>query len=196
MVQMRNYIKTGNIDSLTHFFSVLKAKGTDIWMVYNGTSSRLNGALWAPHFFLPTMSTQLRALKEGTYMGDMDIGEMFLNFMLHESLRAVCGVDVTFVRSTDPKFKEWEEGCQSNWERWCRTMMGLAPSPFFCIQQTLWGKELIMGDRHCQSNPFRWDWIQLNLPTMEGYDPQLPWVAKIRGDGSLASDIFLYVDDV
>lgn len=53
-----------------------------------------------------------------------------------------------------------------------------------------------MGDRHCRSNPFRWERVQLNLPTMEGYDPQLPWVAKIRGDGSLDSDIFLYVDDV
>lgn len=100
---MRDYIETGDVDSLTHFFLVPKAKGTDVRMVYNGMSSGLNGALWAPYFFLPTMSTQLWALKEGTYMGDMDIGEMFLNFMLHESLRAVCGVDVTFVCSKDPK---------------------------------------------------------------------------------------------
>lgn len=91
LVRVKNYIETGDVNSLTHFFLVPKAKGTDICMVYNGTSSGLNSVLWALHFFLPTMSAQLRALKEGTYMGDMDIREMFLNFMLHEFLRAVWG---------------------------------------------------------------------------------------------------------
>ena len=33
--------------------------------------------------------------EEGTWMDDSDIGDMFLNFMLHPSLRHYCGVDVT-----------------------------------------------------------------------------------------------------
>jgi hypothetical protein len=37
----------------------------------------------------------LRAVDENSFMGDMDIGEMFLNFILHESMQALCGVDLT-----------------------------------------------------------------------------------------------------
>lgn len=53
-----------------------------------------------------------------------------------------------------------------------------------------------MGNRHDANNPFRWDQIQLNLPTTERYDPTFPWVAKVRGNGTLASDVFLYVANV
>ena len=47
-----------------------------------------------------------------------------------------------------------------------------------------------------KSNPFYWSHIQLNLPGSPNYDPSLPWVAKMRADGSLASEIYIYVDDV
>jgi hypothetical protein len=37
----------------------------------------------------------LRALEPGTYMGDIDIGEMFLNFILESRCSYLPGVDLT-----------------------------------------------------------------------------------------------------
>lgn len=35
----------------------------------------------------------------------------------------------------------------------------------------------------------------LNLPTLNLYDPSLPWVDKSLEDGLVAMDIFWYIDD-
>ena len=67
----------------------------DVRMVYDGTKSGLNSCIWVPRFPLPTVGTYLRAVEAGTFMGDMDVGEMFLNFVLHESMQALCGIDLT-----------------------------------------------------------------------------------------------------
>jgi hypothetical protein len=90
----QGYVTKGEVHSLTSFFAV--PKGTeDVRMVYDGTKPGLNDAIWVARFPLPTVNTMLRAVDENTYMGDMDIGEMFLNFILHESMQALCGVDLT-----------------------------------------------------------------------------------------------------
>ena len=47
-----------------------------------------------------------------------------------------------------------------------------------------------------KAHPFHWSHVQLNLPGSLDYDPSLPWVAKRREDGSLASEFYIYVDDV
>ena len=52
-----------------------------------------------------------------------------------------------------------------------------------------------MGNKEEDANPFQWDHVLFNLPGSEDYDPSLPWVAKIRTDGEISSDIFLYIDD-
>jgi len=43
-------------------------KRLDIRVVYNGTSSGLNEAVWAPNFWLPTPNTALRHLDYGLFM--------------------------------------------------------------------------------------------------------------------------------
>ena len=78
--------------SLTSYFSVPKGED-DVRMVYDGTKSGLNKAMWVPRFPLPTADSHLRALEPGTFCADSDIGEMFLNFILHEGVRSLCGVD-------------------------------------------------------------------------------------------------------
>eukprot|EP00957_Ditylum_brightwellii_P040427 3059724-Ditylum_brightwellii.AAC.2 len=55
-------------------------------MVYDGTDSGLNNAVWVPNFGLPITNTVLQFMDESTYMADLDIGEMFLNFMMPEEL--------------------------------------------------------------------------------------------------------------
>jgi hypothetical protein len=80
---------------------------TYIQMVYNGTSSGMNAHLWAPWFALPTIYDLARALEVGTFMGDSDIGKMFLNFMLEENCACLVGVDLTHYM---PKGELAEEG--------------------------------------------------------------------------------------
>jgi hypothetical protein len=89
----RRYLTTGQITSLTTFFPVSKGE-SNVRMVYDGSASGLNDAIWVPIFPLPTIQTHLRAVEEGTYMANLDIGEMFLNFVLHKELRKLCGVDI------------------------------------------------------------------------------------------------------
>ena len=56
-------------------------------MLYNGKLSGLNGDLWDPNFYLPTVLLMLISLEEGTYMVDRDTGYIFLNFMLSDKVR-------------------------------------------------------------------------------------------------------------
>jgi hypothetical protein len=77
-------------------------------------------------FFLQTIRTHLRAVDENTYMADVDIGEMCLNFILHKDLRALAGVDLSHY------FEDETKGAL--WEAWTRAAMGLRSSPFQCVQ--------------------------------------------------------------
>ena len=69
----------------------------DVRMAYDGTKLGLNDAILVPHLFpyLPTVNMILWVVDKHTFMRDMDIGEMFLNFILHESMQALGGVDLT-----------------------------------------------------------------------------------------------------
>ena len=195
-VRDRRYVvgPTDSVHSLTSFFAVPKGDD-DVRMVYDGTKSGLNDCIWVPRFPLPTVATHLRAVEPGTFMGDMDVGEMFLNFVLHESMQALCGVDLTEFfgeAGTEPNSKP-----KLLWERWVRAAMGLKSSPYQAVQGMLVVKEVILGDRLDPDNVFRWDKIRMNLPGSESYDPSLPWVSKVRlDDGKIAADLFIYVDDV
>lgn len=74
--------------------------------------------------------------------------------------------------------------------------MGAKASPYQSIRAMLYAEDFITGDRHSASNPFRWSHVRLNLPGSRDYDPIIPSVAKIRSDNSLATDFYIYVDDV
>lgn len=186
----KGYIDMGLVYSLISFFEVPKGL-TDIRMVYDGTKSGLNEVLWAPWFPLPTIESLLRSVEPGTWMADNDVGEMFLNFVLHESVQALCGVDLS-------KYfpEEIPSGTKVLWERWTRCAMGLRSSPYQACQGMMWSLEIIFGDRRDPINVFRFKKVCLNLPGDEGYDPSRPWVFKQRADGSIASDVHVYVDDL
>jgi hypothetical protein len=68
---------------LMHFFLVSKGD-VDICMVYDGSKSGLNAAIWAPWFC---------TVLPGYWCADNDYSEMFLDFPLHEGLQKYCGVD-------------------------------------------------------------------------------------------------------
>jgi hypothetical protein len=197
-VRAKGYIGPGHVKSLTSFFAVPKGE-MDVRMVYDASVSGLNDLIWVPRFPLPTIGTHLRAVEKGTYMGDLDVGEMFLNFVLHKNLQELCGVDLT-------KFLNDDEATKNGtrvWEVWLRAAMGVKSSPYQAVQAITIAEEVILGDQCDPANVFRWDRVRLNLPGFDHYDPSLPWVSKVRtmlgGDGSsqeiIAADLFIYVDD-
>eukprot|EP00980_Cylindrotheca_fusiformis_P026854 scaffold17689_cov87-Cylindrotheca_fusiformis.AAC.1 len=145
-------------------------------MVYDGTKSGLNNAIWVPRFSLPTVNSMLRAVDSKTFMADFDIGECFLNFVLHESMQALCGIDLSHF------FGANSGGRKILWERWARAAMGLKSSPYQAVQAVLVAKETVLGDRTDSDNAYCWDVVRLNLPGSKEYDPTLPWVSKIRID--------------
>jgi len=189
-VRRLKYIQAGRVDSLTSFFAVRKGE-TGIRMVYDGTKSGLNDAMWAPWFALPTIETHLRFVSQGSFMGDMDIGDMFHNFMLHEDVQKLAGLDIT------PFYpEELRDGRRMIWERWSRCAMGLRSSPYNAVQGVLFAEEIIKGDPSRADNIFRWSRARLNLPGSPDYQPHLPWVSKVRDeDGKIANDFLTYVDD-
>ncbi len=93
-VRGNGYIIPDQVESLTYYFSVPK-RDDDIRLVYDATRTGLNSTLWAPNFQLPTVDALVRVVESGSWMGDLDVGEMFLNFCLDPCLRPFCGVDVT-----------------------------------------------------------------------------------------------------
>jgi len=179
------------VDSLTSYFSVPKGE-TDIRMVYDGTKSGLNDSLWAPWFALSTVEGLLRSVGPDTFMGEIDIGDMFHNFMLHEKVQRVAGIDIT------PFFLEElldRRGVRMIWERWVKCAMGLKCSPYNTIQGALFMDEVIRGNPKEPTNVLRWSTVKLNLPGSPNYQPHLAWVHRAREDGSLACDFITYVDD-
>jgi len=179
------YMIPCKVKSLTSYFWVKKGDD-DIRLVYDGTKSGLNGALWAPSFGLPNVETLLSAVEETTWMADIDVGDMFLNFQLDEELQAYCGVDL---KPYLPALKSWMA--------WARCAMGLLPSPYFCVKFLLLAAEIFRGDKTNPSNPFRFDFIRMNLPGSVLYDPSKPWVSKIKqSTGKIAADVVQYVDDL
>jgi hypothetical protein len=188
-VRERGYISPGMVVSLTAFFEV--EKGDDnIRLVYNGSVSGLNLSIWVPCFFLPTIHTHLRAVDEDTYMADVDIGEMFLNFVLHGQLQVLAGVDLTHY------FPQGDTGSKV-WEVWLRAAMGLRSSPYQAVQAMGVTEEVIRGDRKDPTNMYHWDTVRMNLPGSPEYRPNQPWVSKFRlDDAKIAADLFIFVDDL
>jgi hypothetical protein len=191
-VIMKGYVELTDIkfvEAMMFMFAV--PKGDDIRIVYDGSKSGLNKALWAPWFSLPTIDTMSRWVIAGSWLADNDYGDMFLNFPLHVNLQKYCGIDLT---QLFPNHKAGEASVVI--ARWLRNAMGLRSSPYASVQGALRAKHLVLGDPQDEGNPFQWDHIRENFPCSKGYEPSMPWIMKIRTDGQSASDIVQYVDDM
>lgn len=187
----KGYIEEGHVTSLIDFFAV--PKGNDIRLVYNGTSCGLNGSTWAPNFWLPFPRTAIRLLDYGYYSADVDLGEMFLNFPLHQSIQASSGIDLS------PFQKELGlgDGNKKVWYRWTRNWMGARLSPYSSVQFCSLVEEFVGGNNVDPDNALRWDFIVLNLPGSQNYDPSKPRVYKWDATmGCISGDVVIFVDDV
>jgi hypothetical protein len=128
--------------------------------------------MWMPRFVLPILNTHLRSIEAGTFLADINVGEMFLNFILHESVRVYAGVDLRSHLNL--------AGGGTLWKIWQRAAMGLMLSPYQACQAMGFAEEVIQGNRKDSENIFHWDRVQMNLPGLGEYDPSLPWVLKVR----------------
>jgi len=185
LVRERGYVKAGYTSSLTSYFAVPKAQG-DIRMVYDATKSGLNASIWAPNFLLPTIDSMTRLMDHHSWMGDLDLADMFLNFPLDPKIRPLCGIDLR------PLFPD-----ATSWGRWERCVMGLKSSPYVTIKALLLAFEIVLGDHQDPHNVFHWTEVKLNLPGAEGYDPTKPRVWKHNPvTGQIAASVIGYVDDL
>jgi hypothetical protein len=184
------------VKSFIKYFGVPKGED-DVRMVYDATANGLNECVWSPSFWLPTINTLVRALDENSWMTDRDMGDMFLNFQLHESAIPFTGVDLTTLY-------ERPEDAGLRYAVWDRNLMGFAPSPYNSIKVALIVEEIAKGDRHQwarassnggELNTFQWETVKLNLPGTREYDPCVSWISKRRKDGRIACDVFTFVDD-
>ncbi len=127
-----------------------------------------------------------------TFYGDIDLGEMFLNYALDEGIRKYASVDIM---ACIPE--ESRKGMKKVIECWEQTLMGLRLLPYVCAQAFSWSEEVIRGNRLAKDNPLRWDKVILNLPGDPSYDPTRPCVYKWNSDtGTLAGSFGTYIDDI
>ena len=161
-------------------------------MVYDGSKSGLNEALYSPWFPLPTVDSMVRWAIAGSWLADNDYGEQFLNFPLHPDLRKYCGIDLSQL------FPDEDVEGTDNLVvgRWMQNAMGLSHSPYSSVQGSTRAKRAIMGNPRDGNNPFAWHSVRLNLPGTADYNPKLYWMLNEFKDGLVASDIAQYVDDV
>ena len=73
--------------------------------------------------------------------------------------------------------------------------MGLIDSPYQYLQLLIHVKFIVYGERKDALNPFQRSHTKMNLPGDESYTPKLPWMTKVRLDGNLKSEVFIYHDD-
>ena len=190
-VRERGYVKKGPVKSLIRFFAVPKGMN-DIRMVHDSTASGFNDSVWVPSFDLPTVETLLQGTGPKSWMVDLDIGDMFLNFMLAEDARELVGIDVSLYFNEDRKKGEFN---RVKWERWVRCAMGLKISPNHAIRAVIFAKEFLKGDPSQLDNPFCYKSVELNLPGTETYDPTLSWFRVMDHNDQLAAILAIYVDD-
>jgi hypothetical protein len=175
---------------------VVDDKGTflDVQMVYSGTSSGLNDVCWAPPFWLPTADTAIRQLGFHDHCMDLDMGEIFLNFILPDVLRPYTGVNMAAVRSLLEALDGQDPVAKA--EAWARLFMGFKGSPFNAIRHFYHTEDFIIGLPSAENSALRWDKIVLNCPGQVDFDPRMlrvyKWDAQWQG---ISGAVVTFVDD-
>ena len=196
----RRYMNSGPVVSLTGFFAVPKGE-SDIRLVYDATKCGFNDKIWAPSFLLPTIDDTLEQVDIGGWMGDIDLGEMFLNFPLDEQVRKYVGLDLSAMKEeiaqSFGELVEEKDKTKRLFLRWTRCLMGLRCSPYNAVRHFAWAEEFIRGNPDEPGNPFGYSKVVLNLPGSKEYDPRLPTVRRVvEPSGELCANFEVYIDDI
>jgi len=85
----RRYLECGFISMLVSRFGV--PKPGDIRCVWDSKRNGHNDTLWAPGFMMPTFRNLTNIIFNESWQGEMDVGEMFLNYQMHFKERHAFG---------------------------------------------------------------------------------------------------------
>jgi hypothetical protein len=91
-----------------------------------------------------------------TYFVDLDMGEMFLNFLLDKKIRAFAGVDVTCLQAFFDNYVPAAHKPQM-WERWERLFMGVESSPYNAVCYFYWAEEFARENPAEVNNALRYN---------------------------------------
>ena len=112
----------------------VKKTEEDTRAVWSHTETGVNPSIYVPRMFLPSPSSMHRRLPPGGWIGDIDSGEMFNNFMMHPSERMLSGVIIS--KELQMKLK-----CpEIMW--WDRLLFGWRPAPLFASRMFMRAIEL------------------------------------------------------
>ena len=191
----------------------------DIRLVWDCKKNGLNETLYAPRFMLatfadaedmvvkwldrpvgdylaagsPVLNYKVEEGQRGQFVAsyhfDVDVGQHFNNFRVHEKDRHLLGVRVTETRNDGSPEKD-------SFMRFNVLNFGLKCAPEQACQGQARILEICRGDRRDENNPFQWERVLLNLPCCEEFDPAFPRVMPIRRDNELATRETSYVDDI
>jgi len=74
--------------------------------------------------------------------------------------------------------------------------MGFRPALYLTTREMRRVEPFFKGDRCKAGNPFEWGHVKFNLPGNDAYNPSKPRVYKVRKDGRIAGNLFVYIDDL
>jgi len=74
--------------------------------------------------------------------------------------------------------------------------MELRPSLYQSVQSSRRVKRKVFGVPSDSENIYAQDYVELNLPGSPTYQPGQPWVSKHTHEGTIAPDLYDYVDDL
>ena len=113
---------------------------------------------------------------------------------LNPDLRLFAGVYIIHIKSR-PDEERWDQDRTRVWERWDKNCLGLKDSPYQYLQLLIHVRFIAYRYRKDALKTFQWSQVKLNLTGDESYKLKLPWLMKVRLDGHLSSEVFIYVDD-
>ena len=116
----RRYLERAFISMLVSRFGVKKGVD-DIRCVWDSKRNGHNETLWAPSFMLATFDNMCDLVTGDSWQEDMDVGECFLNFMMHYKEQHAFGVRM--VRERKGEVKEF-------FLRFTRLFFGCKCSPY------------------------------------------------------------------
>ena len=189
----------------------------DIRVVWNSKPNGYNEQVWVPGFMLPTWQDAKNMVCKWLYMpvgqylamglpeqdyelntgtlhmsdqGDIDVGKMFHNFVIHESDRHALGIIHVQTGTGEGTIEE------TSFRRFNRLHFGGKGSPFYSYQGQIILLDICKGYRTDFRNPFHWKRVYCNFPASITYDASMPRLMKLWEDEELACGEIAFVDDI
>lgn len=205
----RRYLEPGFVTCIVPRFGVPKSED-DIRLVWDASRNGVNSKLYAPSFWMPQFRTLTDLIIKWLpcsvsdyfagnipqdpvesdwripHQSDMDVGEMFLNYMMHYTERHTFGARII----TGEGESEVQQVLRFN-----RLLFGGTPCPYIAVQGHSRAMELVLGNPTDPANPLHWVSTITNWPYTLKYDPSMPWVIRVRADGEMAAGSPAFVDD-